>query len=318
MAAAGLRHSRAPVVTILLFHSLIVAATAVELPVPPAMTKRAIAPSTNELLGTQVSLEDRGVKFTLFLPSAWTNSVSSNTTLCAHFHTVPWFAIQEHVRRGAHEPLIVFALGEGSTTYRVPFEDTNRFARIVALTENELKQRSASRGTHITGVDVSSFSAGYAAVRELVKSPEAFKMIRRIALLDSMYAGLEPREKGSTNRRPLAAQTEVWVPFAKAAMRGEKTFVFTHSQVPTPSYASSRACAEALLARLKLEAQSAEPKSSLAASDPDFPLLKRADSGRFHVWSYGGEDAQAHLTHVRHMADVWNALDAAESERGAR
>ena len=77
------------------------------------MPKRAIAPSTNERRGTQVVLTDRGTNLTLFLPHGWTNAVSSNTVLFAHFHTIAWFAIQEHVRREAKEPLIVFALGEG-------------------------------------------------------------------------------------------------------------------------------------------------------------------------------------------------------------
>jgi hypothetical protein len=55
-----------------------------------------------------------------------------------------------------------------------------------------------------------------------------------------------------------------------------------------------------------------KPTTSIAAAnDPNFPLLSRADSEGLHVWSYGGEDAQAHLTHVRHMADVWQSLDAA-------
>jgi hypothetical protein len=54
------------------------------------------------------------------------------------------------------------------------------------------------------------------------------------------------------------------------------------------------------------------PRGSLPATlDPEFPLLTRTDIGHFHVWGYGGADAQAHLTHVRHLADVWKALDAA-------
>ena len=49
-----------------------------------------------------------------------------------------------------------------------------------------------------------------------------------------------------------------------------------------------------------------------ATRDSNSPLLRRADAGHFHIWSYGGEDAPAHLTHVRHMAEVWQALEAAK------
>ena len=279
---------------------------------PPVMNKRVIAPSSNELRGVQIKLNERGTNFILFLPEGWTNSVSTNITAFMHFHGAPWFVIQEHVRRGAREPLVTFALGEGSTTYRLPFEDTNRFSRVLGLVESELRKQGATPA-RITQVDVSSFSAGYGAVRELVKSPHAFSIIRRIVLLDSMYAGLEPKEPGSTNRYPQSSQIDVWVPFAKAAMRGEKTFVLAHSQVPTSTYASSAECAAALLSKLNVKSQAVLTNSLPAANDPDFPLLSRVDVKGLHIWSYGGTDAQAHMTHARHLADVWQALDTADS-----
>jgi hypothetical protein len=124
-----------------------------------------------------------------------------------------------------------------------------------------------------------------------------------------MYAALEPEEKSATNRRPLAAQIDVWVPFASAAMRGDKTFMFTHSQVPTMSYASSAECAVALLSRLGVKSEAVATNSWPAARDSNFPLLSRADTNGLHVWSYGGTDAQAHMTHARHLADVWQTLD---------
>ena len=182
---------------------------------------------------------------------------------------------------------------------------------MIALVESELKKRGAVADTRVAHIDVSSFSAGYGAVRELVQQPASFQIIRRIALLDSMYASLEPEETGSTNRRPLAAQIDVWVPFARAAVRGEKTFVFTHSQVPTRTYASSFECAAALAAKAGVEFKTVTANSLPATRDLNFPLLRRADAGRFHIWSYGGADAPAHLTHVRHLAEVWRALDEA-------
>jgi hypothetical protein len=278
---------------------------------PPPMAKRAIALSTTEARGTQVALSDRGTNFTLFLPDGWTNVLSGQTEIYVHFHTVPWFAIQEHIRRGAKEPLLVFALGEGSRTYRLAFEDTNRFARVLAMTEAALQNRSGSTNVRVGTLSMSSFSAGYGAVREIVKSPGYFKAIRRLALLDSFYGGLEPQQNGATNRVPLAEHVDVWIPFARAATRGEKTFVITHSQVVTTDYASTFECARALLQRLSIKVEPVARDLSAAANDADFPLLARADMKGLHVWSYGGTDAQAHLTHARHMAEVWQTLDDA-------
>jgi hypothetical protein len=195
--------------------------------------------------------------------------------------------------------LIVFNAGEGSAAYRLPFEDTNRLARIVSLVEAQLPGHP-----RIKRLEISSFSAGYGAVRELLKNPDAIKRIQRIALFDSMYAGLEVEPKGATNRRPSRAQIEVWVPFAQAAVRREKEFVFTHSDIPTRNYASSFECAQALIQRLGLTAQ------LIPATGDDYSPRSKTDAGNFHVWGYTGTDAQAHLTHIRHMADVLKILDS--------
>jgi len=278
--------------------------------VPPPMPRRVIAPTTNAPpQGESVLLEDGGVKFTLFIPNAWKAPDSGETILTAHFHTTVWFVIQEHVRRGAATPLLCFQLGEGSAIYRQPFEDTNRFSRVLRLVEGELSKRSTPVHVQITGVDVSSFSAGYGAVRELVKSPASFKMVRRIVLLDSMYAAFEQAPAAEPPRRPANDQIEVWAPFARAALKGEKTFVLTHSAVPTDKYASSGECATALLKLLEVPRELVRSGTLPATTDPEFPLQSRADRGDFHIWGYGGEDAQAHMTHARHMADVWRALD---------
>jgi len=261
---------------------------------PPPMPQRAIARDEVAPAGRKISLADGDVKFTLFVPEAWK---ASNATLTVHFHTAEWFVIQEHTRRGATHPLATFYLGEGSTVYKRPFEDAERFGRVIDLVERELSFKAKV-------IEVSSFSAGYGAVREILKQPKYVERIRAIVLGDSMYAAFE------TNgvRQPLRQQIQVWVPFARAAMKGEKTFVFTYSAVPTETYASSSECARALLAALGVSQRSVELNSSPAASDKDFPLLSRADAGNLHVWGYGGTNAQAHMTHPRHIAEVWRAI----------
>ena len=272
--------------------ALLSAAQAIE---PPAMPQRAIAPDKAALKGRKIPLEEGGLKFTLFVPENWQ---PTNRIVTVHFHTAEWFVIQEHIRRGAMHPLATFYLGEGSTVYRRAFEDKRRLRRVMEVIGHEL---SIEPGP----IEVSSFSAGYGAVREIVKEQEYFDGIGTIVLADSMYAALE------TNgvRRPLREHIDVWAPFARAAMNGEKTFVITYSAVPTTSYASSSECARALLSTLGASEREVPAGSSAAASDKDFPLLRRADTGYLHVWGYGGTNAQAHMTHPRHVADIWKALE---------
>jgi hypothetical protein len=135
-------------------------------------------------------------------------------------------------------------------------------------------------------------------------------IIRRIVLGDSMYASWEPAstQPGATSR-PLDAQIQPWIDFASRAARGEKEFVFTYSQVPTGIYADSASCAHALSAALGLSATAVPRGSTKAASDAEYPLIERCDRKGYHAWGYGGTDGQAHITHIRHMADVYEALD---------
>ncbi len=101
------------------------------------------------------------------------------------------------------------------------------------------------------------------------------------------------------------------MPLAQEAKRGERDLVLTVSAIPTVSYASSSECAAALVAAVGLRKEAVKPGSLSAAADPEFPLTGRADAGRFHVWFYGGTNGAAHMTHPRHLADVWKSLDAA-------
>ncbi len=270
---------------------------AAELPLPPHLDIPVPKLATNDIRGEQLMFDDRGVKFTLFLPQGSSNA----TNIAAHFHTVASSAIASHVRRRSRDPLIVFALGSGSTAYRIPFEDTNRFARILTVIEKQMHERGAT--SRVSSVEISSFSAGYGAVRELVKSPRYFPLIRRIVLLDSIYGGLVPQPAGNTNRVVESAHADVWVPFARAAMRAEKTFVITLSDIQPMDFASTFEVTSALLDRVGLKLE------NVARSTNELALISRADAGNFHVWRYAGTNGPAHMAHVQHMAEVWRAID---------
>jgi hypothetical protein len=279
------------------------------LPEPPAMPRRQIAPTPLPEGSLSIELTNRDARATLFLPVGWTEPRATGPQLVVHFHTIAWFTIQEYVRRGSPVPLLNFALGEGSVTYAKPFLDPARFQEWLQLVERTLAERSAS-STPIKRVDISSFSAGYGAVREIVKLETNRRVIQRIILCDSLYGGLVDANAAPDQRKVTSEHVEAWVPFAQAAARGEKTFLLTTSDVPTPRYASTREVSDALAAAVGAVFRDVPAKSVPATLDPEFPLLRRADVQGFHVWNYAGTNAQAHLTHVRHLADLWRALDA--------
>lgn len=262
---------------------------------PPPMPKREIAQPAAPPPGRQIDLYGDG-KYTLFIPAAWKPTEKLDLTI--HFHGAAWFAIDEHLRRGLSEPLISVNVGEGSTVYRQAFQDPDAWPKLLSHVMAE------TGGKGIGRVDVTSFSAGYGAVRELLKQPDPSKLIRRIVLADSMYASFT----SSTDKTPLKEHIDPYVEFAKAAMRGEKAFVVTCSQVPTETYANSAACAQALVRGLNASLVPYWAPGKRKSGYPDYQIRSTFEKGQFFVWNYEGVDAQAHMTHPRHIADVWRAV----------
>ncbi len=275
------------------------------------MSVRNIARSAAPPPGRQMSIREGDCEATLFVPQSWTPASNGQLPLIIHFHTATWFAIDEHLRHGLNTPLLAFYLGEGSSKYQKPFTDSRRLQRMLRLTEQQLATSAGTNVLHIASIDISSFSAGYGAVREILKSPEYRQLIRRVVLCDSLYGSFEVNVNGNTNRVPARKHIEPWLPFARAAAAGEKTFVLTHSEVPTTDYANSAQCAQALIAAVGAPIQRV-PAGSTPAAEGDFPLLYRSDLGSFHVWGYGGTNAMAHMIHARHLAEIWQTLDATE------
>lgn len=266
---------------------------------PRSMAKREIRKPETPPPGKHIDLYGDG-KVTLYIPPNW--KPSSQLAITIHYHGAAWFAVDEHRRRGLKEPLVAVYLGEGSAVYQRGFQSPDSWPTLLSHVMAEL---GAPDDATYTRVDVTSYSAGYGAVRELLKQEDPPKIIRRIILADSMYAGFT----SPTDQTPLKDQIEPYVEFAQAAMRGEKGFVVTYSQVPTETYANSASCAQALVRMLGLSFRKPQqPKQVLDQMYPDYLLLETVTRGGLHIWGYAGTDAQAHMTHPRHIADVWRAV----------
>lgn len=286
------RHTRLVLTLALVGLSLVQS----RLPIPPPMPVRPIFEDQSLWEGEVLELSDGDLSMTLYIPSAW--SPSDDQGLWIHFHTTTWHMIQEHVRRGVARPLLVFNNGQGSSRYRAPFLDTERLGRWISLVSDEL-------GVEVKWLEMTSFSAGYGGIREIVQVPEYLSLIRRVVLFDSMYAGFETEGE----REPTRAQIDSWVPLARHAIEGDKTFVFTFSRILPEDFAASFECAWALADRVGGQMTAVQPGTLAATLDSDHPLIERFDRGNFHLWGYDGIDAPAHLTHVRHIAPLLNALD---------
>lgn len=272
---------------------------------PPTIALRDIANMERIASGETIDLGDRTW---LFLPTGYTVPLDGRVFLTIHFHTATWFAAEEHIRRGSSNPLLAFAGRTGSSQYRIPFEDRTLFARLLDQVVERLAHPVGASEPSVTGVEISSFSAGYGAVREIIKTPEYVDLIESILLMDSMYAGYDDPE--SVERRPEPQHVDSFIDFAKLAVRGKKTFLISYSSIVPGTYASTEECARAVVEAVGGTMTPVAPGSHPSALPSlDFPLIARYDRGGLHVWGYAGDDANAHMTHARALADFWKALE---------
>jgi len=110
----------------------------------------------------------------------------------------------------------------------------------------------SASGKHVKRIYLTSFSAGYGAVRAVLRNGS--DRIDGILLLDSLHTGYLP------DRKPLASggaiekeKLEGFVHFAERARNGEKRMIITHSEVFPGTYASTTETADSLLESLGLK-----------------------------------------------------------------
>ena len=218
--------------------------------------------------------------------------------LIIHFHGAPWlveYHIAKHLPRAA---LITVQLGAGSSVYGKPFEIPETFRSIIDEAAGEL---GLKRGW--SSITLSGFSAGYGAVRAILRDEKYFDRVDNVLLLDGIHAGYEPdgsrlADGGMVNSRDL----DSFLRFAREAAAGRKSFVITHSQIFPGTYASTTECADYLLTGLGLKR-----RRKLLNGPMGMQQLSVADAKGFHVRGYTGNTAPDHVDHL-HAASAWFKL----------
>ena len=277
---------------------------------PPPLSARKVD-ATASSVGKTLTLQDVDTSFTLYIPENWAPG-SSKLSIIVHFNGDPNLVIAEHQRPGLINPLIVAGWGTGADTYRKPFKAADRFSRWLKLVEDVLKKESGRPDATIAYVDVSAYAGGYGALREIIKAPENVRLIRRVVLCDAMFASFNKDQSAATGKQKISSEHfDPWLPLVRAAADSEKTFVMTFSTTSPGSYAGGAECAEAFGEEVGAALVDVEPDSCAAANVDDYPLIRRVDKGNFHAWGYAGGDANARLTHLHHLGDVWKVLDEA-------
>jgi hypothetical protein len=222
-------------------------------------------------------------------------------TLTLHLHGAIDTVEREFLAADRAGVLVNVTLPGFSKVYADRFRDPAVFQTILSETTAQVQQltkRESPPPTHT--VTVTSFSAGFGGVRELLKQDTAFERIDTLVMLDSIYAGFEG---DAAQRKVSATNMEGFLRFAREAAAGRKRFVLSHSQLHTPDYASTVETANYLVTAL------GGTRETVREDWPGgFRLVSRFRRGQFEVLGFAGETGEDHLRHLRSMAVILRRL----------
>jgi len=207
-------------------------------------------------------------------------------TLVVHFHGAAWVVEQSVRRADSKAAVLTVQLGAGSRAYAEPFASTpDRFLSLVR-----------ESGCGQDRILISAFSAGYGAVREILRSKENVERIAGVLLADGLHAGYEePEEK----RQPRAADLAPFVDFARLAVDGKKRFFITHSEIYPGAYASTTECVDFLFRTLRIRRNAVLLWGPLGMQQ-----LSETSKGKFTVFGFAGNSAPDHIDHL-HALSWW-------------
>ncbi len=229
--------------------------------------------------------------------------------LIVHFHGAPWVIEHQIATRQANAVVVTVDLGAGSGTYAKPFADPTLFDSVIA---------DASAGaSKLLGLPVkfdrvilTSWSAGYGAIRAILRRPEHYALVSSVVLLDSMHASYEGANAGVARTEDLPVvpvDVDAFTKLAADAVAGRKQLVVLHSEVFPGTYASTTETADAVL-----KSVGGRRRASLREGPIGMQQLSETTKGKLTVLGYAGNSAPDHVDHLYSLGDHlarWRVLD---------
>ena len=239
-------------------------------------------------LTDQLNLDKDGGQFAqLFIPDYYQALENGNITLVFHLHSASWAAENQVYRAEANAILFNIHLGAFSSPYQNYFTNQNNFQAIIDTISAELDRRQIVKNPTVQHLIVTSFSAGYAGVREMLKQNVYYDQIKAIHLADGLHA--------TSNVSIMETQMQDFVRFARDARDQKKIMRMTYSSIPTPGYESTTSTANYLIEHI------GAARISVNEDDEIGTMYSRCDSGNFNLRGYLGDTADNHMQHLYAM-----------------
>lgn len=250
--------------------------------------------------GRQIALNRPQWK--LFIPSDYEHG-GDQVNLLVHFHGDPQTVWNNAAYAELNAVVVTVNYSGLSSAYSTPFADATLFQQLLDDARTKLAaQPGFGPATAWDKLAVSSFSAGYGAVRRVLATPAYFESIDSLLAADSLYATT------ASDGTPLDSQMVHYKRFADRAAAGDKQFIFTHSEVPTFTYESTAETGDELLQHLQLT-----PTATQETGLGPIRYYREAEQRGFKLWGARGADGEGHLNHLRYLGEWLDDLDLGAS-----
>ena len=226
-------------------------------------------------------------------------AASDLVDLVVHFHGAAWLPQQAVASLNDRSVAAVVNLGGGSGSYHRPFSDPVVFDSLLDGIAREVSA-AAGKPQRIGRVTLVGFSAGHGAIRQILRERRHFARVSAVLLLDGMHTSYVPEGSllatgGALDTTNLAAFAE----FARAAVRGEKRFVVTHSEIFPGTFASTTETADWLLKALGMR------RTAVLRWGPrGMQQLSEVRSGGFELLGFAGNSAPDHIDQLHALPEM--------------
>jgi hypothetical protein len=219
--------------------------------------------------------------------------------LVVHFLGAAWIPEQAVAGIGGNTAVAVVNLGAGSGVYDRAFADPSVFDSLLAGVTREVSA-AVARPERVGRVTLVGFSAGHGAVRAILRDAAHFARVDAVLLLDGMHTSYLP--EGTVLAAGGVLDTTNLVAFAdyaRAAARGEKRFLVTHSEIFPGTFASTTETANWLLRALGLR------RTAVLKWGPrGMQQLSEVRTGRFELLGFAGNSAPDHIDQFHAMPEL--------------
>ena len=218
---------------------------------------------------------------------------NKTTDLLIHFHGSGGMVAYAAEKYKGNLVTVTINLGSGSGVYSRAFENAEDFKK---LKDNIWELIEKEYGNNKKGnLILSGFSAGYGAIRSILKTAEGFEKVNTVILLDGLHASYIPERKVIAEGGLIdTVSLEPFRIFAELALNPSsgKKFLFSHSEIFPGTFVSTTECAGYLIKSLQLKAQPVLKWGPLGMQQ-----ISEVKKGNFEILGYAGNTAPDHVDH---------------------